>query len=55
MVVVFIQSAIAAGAAVGGLMFSVGGVIGVFGVASAILLFSTLRIELRVKTSPFLS
>ncbi|OUJ02493.1 MFS transporter [Acetobacter cibinongensis] len=53
MVVVSVQSAIAAGAAVGGLMFSVGGVIGVFGVASAILLFSALLIALRVRTSPY--
>lgn len=53
MVVVSVQSAIAAGAAVGGLMFSVGGVIGVFGVASAILLFSALLIGLRVRTSPY--
>ncbi|WP_215751173.1 MULTISPECIES: MFS transporter [unclassified Gluconobacter] len=51
MVVVSVQSAIAAGAAVGGLMFSIGGVVGVFGVASAILLFSALLIGLRVRTS----
>lgn len=53
MVVVSVQSAIAAGAAVGGLMFSVGGVMGVFGVASAILMFSALLITLRVRTSPY--
>lgn len=53
MVVVSVQSAIAVGAAVGGLMFSVGGVIGVFGVASAILLFAALLIALRVRTSPY--
>lgn len=51
MVVVSVQSAIAAGAAVGGLMFSIGGVVGVFGAASAILLFSALLIALRVRTS----
>ncbi|MBS1072866.1 hypothetical protein JK222_14350 [Gluconobacter cerinus] len=50
-VVVSVQSAIAAGAAVGCLMFSFGGVVGVFGAASAILLFSALLIALRVWTS----
>lgn len=50
MVVVSVQSAIAAGAAVGGLMFSLAGVVGVFSVASAILLFSALLISLRVRT-----
>lgn len=50
MVVVSVQSAIAAGAAVGGVMFSFSGVTGVFVAASAILLFSALLIALRVHT-----
>ncbi|WP_281701133.1 MFS transporter [Acetobacter malorum] len=50
MVVVSVQSAIAAGAAVGGVMFSLSGVTGVFVTASAILLFSALLIALRVHT-----
>ncbi|KXV66974.1 MFS transporter [Acetobacter orleanensis] len=54
MVVVSVQSAIAAGAAVGGLMFSLAGVVGVFGAASAILLLSALLIALRVQTNPAL-
>ncbi|MEN3167912.1 MFS transporter [Gluconobacter sp. OJB] len=52
MVVVSVQSAIATGAAVGGVMFSIGGVIGVFSVASAILLLSALLIALRVRVRP---
>ena len=51
MVVVSGQSAIAAGAAVGGLMFSIGGVVGVFGVASVMLLCSALLIVFRVRTN----
>ena len=49
LVVVAVQSAIAGGAAAGGVMFGIGGVITVFTVSGVVLLASALLIVLRVK------
>ncbi|WP_121826636.1 MFS transporter [Streptomyces rapamycinicus] len=49
LVVVGVQSAIAGGAAAGGVMFGIGGVVTVFTISSAVLLASALLIALRVK------
>ncbi|MGW2326320.1 MFS transporter [Streptomyces sp. NPDC001700] len=49
LVVVGVQSAIAGGAAAGGVMFGMGGVLAVFTVSGAVLLASALLIVLRVK------
>ena len=49
LVVVGVQSAIAGGAAAGGVMFGIGGVITVFTVSGVVLLASALLIVLRVK------
>ncbi|BBJ39412.1 hypothetical protein SSPO_021300 [Streptomyces antimycoticus] len=49
LVVVGVQSAIAGGAAAGGLIFGIGGVVTVFTVSGVVLLASALLILLRVK------
>jgi predicted MFS family arabinose efflux permease len=49
MVVASVQSAIAAGAAAGGAMFSVSGIAGVFMAAGALMLLAALLIALRVR------
>jgi len=48
MVVAAVQSSIAAGALLGGLMFRFGGVTGVFVIAGVVMLFAALVIALRV-------
>ena len=49
MVVAAVQSSIAAGAALGGVVFGVGGVTGVFMTAGSVMLFAALVIALRVR------
>lgn len=49
MVVAAVQSSIAAGAALGGLVFGFGGVMGVFIIAGAVMLLAALMIALRVR------
>lgn len=49
MVVAAVQSSIAAGAALGGLLFSISGVIGVFITAGCVMFLATLVIGLKVK------
>lgn len=49
MVVAAVQSSIAAGAALGGIMFGFGGVKGVFMIAGVVMLFAALVIALRVR------
>ncbi|EPA3165829.1 MFS transporter [Yersinia enterocolitica] len=51
MVVAAVQSSIAAGAALGGLLFSISGVTGVFITAGCIMLFATLIIGLKVRVA----
>ncbi len=56
MVVAAVQSSIAAGAALGGLVFGLGGIVGVLTVAAAVMLLASLLIALRVRvSSPALS
>jgi predicted MFS family arabinose efflux permease len=52
MVVASVQSAIAAGAAAGGAMFSVSGIAGVFVAAGILMLLAALLIALRVRVNP---
>lgn len=52
MVVASVQGAIAAGAATGGLMFGLSGIVGVFIAGSVVMLVAALFIELCVKTAP---
>ena len=52
MVVAAVQSSIAAGAALGGIMFGFGGVTGVFIIAGVVMLFAALVIALRVPVEP---
>lgn len=52
MVVASVQSAIAAGAAAGGAMFSVSGIAGVFVAAGILMLLAALLIALRVRVDP---
>ena len=49
MVVAAVQSSIAAGAALGGIMFGFGGVTGVFMIAGVVMLFAALVIALKVR------
>lgn len=49
MVVAAVQSSIAAGAALGGIMFGFGGVTGVFNIAGVVMLFASLVIAFRVQ------
>lgn len=49
MVVAAVQSSIAAGAALGGMMFGLGGVTGVFIIAGVVMLFAALVIALKVR------
>ena len=51
MVVAAVQSSIAAGAALGGLVFGLGGIVAVLIVAAAVMLLASLLIALRVKVS----
>ncbi len=56
MVVAAVQSSIAAGAALGGLVFGLGGIVAVLTVAAAVMLLASLLIALRVRvSSPALS
>ncbi|MGO2322887.1 MULTISPECIES: MFS transporter [Vibrio] len=50
MVVAAVQSSIALGAAVGGLIFGLSGIVGVFIAGASIMLFASLFIKLRVRT-----
>ena len=52
MVVAAVQSSIAAGALLGGIMFKFGGVTGVFIIAGVVMLFAALVIALRVQVEP---
>ncbi|MEN4950293.1 MFS transporter [Stenotrophomonas sp. TWI819] len=52
MVVAAVQSSIAAGAALGGLVFGLGGIVAVLTVAAAVMLLASLLIALRVRVSP---
>jgi predicted MFS family arabinose efflux permease len=52
MVVASVQSAIAAGAAAGGAMFSISGIEGVFVAAGILMLLAALLIALRVRVDP---
>jgi predicted MFS family arabinose efflux permease len=49
MVVAAVQSSIAAGAALGGVMFGLGGVTGVFIIAGVVMLLAAFVIALRVR------
>jgi len=51
MVVAAVQSSIAAGAALGGLVFGLGGIVAVLTVAAAVMLLASLLIALRVRVS----
>ncbi|MEN5284341.1 MFS transporter [Stenotrophomonas lactitubi] len=51
MVVAAVQSSIAAGAALGGLMFGLGGIVAVLTVAAAVMLLASLLIAFRVRVS----
>jgi predicted MFS family arabinose efflux permease len=56
MVVAAVQSSIAAGAALGGLVFGLGGIVAVLTVAAAVMLLASLLIAFRVRvSSPTLS
>ncbi len=52
MVVAAVQSSIAAGAALGGLVFGLGGIVAVLSVAAAVMLLASLLIAFRVRVSP---
>jgi predicted MFS family arabinose efflux permease len=52
MVVAAVQSSIAAGAALGGLVFGLGGIVAVLTVAAAVMLLASLLIAFRVRVSP---